>query len=143
ADCGDVVEFYFSAQASGGMTVVYPETAPQATLAARAVVGATEHVILDEGFESSSPWAVTNAPSVVTGQWGIAIPAGTTYNGQQVQPSRAAGGQRCYVTDNRTGANASSYDLDGGPTIITSPAYDLSSAQAAELSFSYWLYTIN
>jgi hypothetical protein len=143
AQCGEYIEFYFSSQASGGQTIVHPVGAPANQFAARALEGATQSIAAHYDFETAAPWSVVNHPSLTTGQWERAIPAGTTYNGQQVQPGAAFGGQRCYVTDNRTGSSVSSYDVDGGPTILTSPRINITGAHVADLTFGYWLYSLN
>jgi hypothetical protein len=143
SDCGQFIEYYISSQASGGQTVVYPAGAPATFLASRALEGATQTVVANYDFETASPWTVTNHASLTTGQWERAIPVGTVYNSQQVQPAAAFGGQRCYITDNRTGSSVSSFDVDGGPTVLTSPRIDISGAQVADLNFAYWLYSIN
>jgi hypothetical protein len=83
---------------------------------------------MDDDFEAERGWTVWNDPSLTTGAWERAIP---------VNPYPASdfdGSGRCYVTDNRLG----NYDVDWGPTVLTSPVFDLS--MATVVTFEYAAY---
>ena len=44
------------------------------------------------------------------------------------------GSGRCYLTDNRAG----NYDVDGGPTILTSPLLDAGNGGELTLNYAWW-----
>jgi hypothetical protein len=143
-DCGRFVEFYFTVLGNHGMTSRYPEYAPDEALAIRALAGAAETIVFDDDFATDQGWTVWSDGSLTQGAWERVIPNGSFYLGHPVQPGGAYRGQHCYVTENGApGAPVSSHDVYGGPTILTSPRMDISSADVADLSFAYWHYTFN
>jgi hypothetical protein len=91
-------------------------------------------------FEAgASGWTV--AGSATTGQWEWGNPEGTTNGGtpsQSEDDHSPGGGVNCFCTGRLAGANAATWDLDGGPVYLVSPTWDLSGATAAEVSFWYW-----
>lgn len=143
-DCGESIEYYFTAMGPNSQVVVYPTGGAPAALVTRALQGTVETIVADFDFETPADWTVWNHPSLTTGQWERVIPVGTVYNNQQVQTGAAFSGQRCYVTQNGPpNAGVGDFDVDGGPTILTSPLIDISGADVAELEYAYWHYTIN
>jgi serine protease AprX len=127
--CGDIPAFYFSATGSGGSTVYYPLEGEAHPL--RASVG-TIVTLLDDNFESDLGWTVWNDPSLTTGAWERAIPLPSGTTGAPLADYDGSG--RCCVTDNRAGEA----DVDGGPTILTSPAFDASGAADLVLKYARW-----
>jgi hypothetical protein len=97
-----------------------------------------------EDFEGGFPgWSVANT-SLSFGSWEISDPIGTTGTaGIPIAPEDDAGGGadvRCWVTGNGTpGGAAGSSDLDGGPTILTSPVLNLQNTDAM-ISVDLWWY---
>jgi len=90
---------------------------------------------VSENFEASNgSFVVTGTPASGSGGWEWAVPNGRSCNA----PSTTS---KCFITG-KSAATGTCNDLDGGPTILTTPTYDLSSAQAAEVNFqTYYLVT--
>ena len=67
AVCGASVEFYFSAQLSGGSEFTNPPAAPAMTY--RTTVADGLEVVLDEHFEGDvSGWTIVSDPSLTSGE---------------------------------------------------------------------------
>jgi hypothetical protein len=113
--------------------------------------GSTQFTLSVGGFgddcEINRGWTC-GAPgdNATTGQWVLADPNGTTYNGYVIQPEddhTADPGVQCYVTGNGTpGGAAGEADLDGGKTTLLSPVFDLHALPGASVDYWYW-YTNN
>jgi hypothetical protein len=127
--CGQSPEYYFSAAGDLGSIVYLPEEGAEAPY--RADVG-TLIVLLDDDFEADQGWTVWNDPSLTTGAWQRGVPVAG--GGAGAPTADYDGSGRCYVTDNRAG----NYDVDGGPTILTSPAFDGSGAADLLLKYARW-----
>ncbi len=95
-----------------------------------------------DDFETSTGWSVTNDGSLTTGAWERADPEQTNRPSGICQPGddHSAVGTQCYVTQAAAGASAGSFDVDGGPTVLTSPAINASSGNAT-VEFWYWFYS--
>jgi hypothetical protein len=76
-------------------------------------------------------WTVENI-AVTDGGWARAQPAGDAFRGDPL--TDADGNGWCFLTGNRPGNS----DLDGGPSIATSPAINLAGYQSAILSMRRW-----
>ncbi len=125
---GTLIEWYFSAMDTSGNTVndVDPLT-PHESIAATTVI-----TVLNDNFETNQGWAVVNDPSLTTGAWQRGVPVTATRG----EPPAAQGGSgQCYVTDNRSG----DFDVDGGPTVLTSPVFDMAGSNGI-VSIYYWMY---
>ena len=127
AACGDLPEYYFSATGQVSGVVTAP---PAGTTAPFSSLVGTYVGILDDNFESDLGWTVYSAPGMTSGAWQRAIPLGAADGSP---PEDFDGSGRCYVTDNRA-----SFDVDGGPTYLTSPVLDLSGADDPVLRFAAW-----
>ncbi len=128
-DCGATVTYYVSASDTMGGDYSDPRQAPDelySTYAADDIV-----VSADFDFETAPGWTVTNDPSLTSGAWEIGIPVA---NGRGDPTSDFDGSGRCFLTQNDAGDS----DVDGGPTTLTSPAFDLSGAGDLILSFAAW-----
>ncbi|GJM25499.1 MAG: hypothetical protein DHS20C16_19140 [Phycisphaerae bacterium] len=99
-------------------------------------------VAFSDDFETDTGWTVANDASLTTGAWERADPEETTRPAGIVQPGddHTAAGTLCYVTQAAAGSQAGTFDVDGGPTVLTSPAID-ASAGLATLDFWYWFYS--
>jgi len=131
AACGDTPEFYVRAVGQTDGAVTWPTNAPTSVLSA--VVGMPAYV-LDDNFESATGWTVggTITGGTTVGQWERGVPAG---DGTRGDPSSDGDGSgQCYLTGNAAGNT----DVDGGNTILTSAAFDLSGAPDADLSYWRW-----
>lgn len=100
------------------------------------------NIAFSDDFESDMGWTVTNDASLTTGAWERADPEQTNRPGGICQPpdDHSPSGTLCYVTEAAAGASAGSFDVDGGPTVLTSPAIDASSG-GATLEFWYWFFS--
>lgn len=127
---GDAPQFYFSAQSTGGETLYAPAGAPNDAYSFD--VAFIEEVFIDT-FDTHKGWTVQNI-NLDDGQWERGVPQG---GGVRGDPATAHGGSGyCYLTDNVAGNS----DVDGGPTILTSPTMDLSEGDA---NVSYWRWHNN
>ncbi|HVZ94575.1 MAG TPA: S8 family serine peptidase [Phycisphaerales bacterium] len=133
-DCSDTPEFYVSAAGTETGVVTDP---PNGATSPRAMFVGEFEAFWTDNFETDQGWFVTNDASLTGGAWGRAVPIS---NGSQPGTQTTPGGQFCYVTQNGTaGQTAGATDVDGGPTRLTSPTFDLSDTNAATLSFSRWV----
>ncbi len=129
-DCGDVLEYYFSA-AGDATGVVY---APLAGVAAPFVsfVG-TFHSIFADDFESDQGWTVWNDPSLTGGAWERGVPVNCNRGDP---PADYDGSGQCFLTENNP-LNCNS-DIDWGPTLLLSPVFDLSGTMDPVLNYARW-----
>lgn len=143
ANCIDEIRFYVIASTSTG-TYTDPPTAPFSWNAALASAGTA--ITYDQGFESGpAGWTVVNS-GLSTGAWEIADPQGTVYtpSGEQAQPEDDAeaitSATQCFVTGGLAGTSYGSFDVDGGPTDLISPPFDLAGTDAT-VSYSRWFFS--
>jgi len=126
-DCGDTPEFYFSAEGEVTGVVYQPAGAPGSTFAA--YVG-THVTVLQDDFEDDLGWTVENI-DLSGGAWERAIPS---TDGSFDEPlADYDGSGHCYVTENNR-----QQDVDGGPTMLISPSFDLGAASAPVLRYARW-----
>ena len=143
ADCFTSIEFYVSAQLSGGAIFTDPPSAPAA---GHAVIVASGTVVsLADDFENVVCCWTVSSETLVSGEWERADPNGTLTGAGQIaapdddaQPE--AGAVMAYVTDNGPPFGAvGDNDVDGGPTHLISPTFDLDGADAI-VSYSQWFF---
>ncbi len=144
-ECADRFDFYLSAQLSGGLTFFDPPSAPGGTHTAFAAVG-TENLFTDTMEGDVSAWTITNDASLTGGGWEAAIPNPTIFGGDLAAPGNDAtpdpDGVRAFVTENGPVGNTNPgfWDVDGGPTILTSPLFDLSGNDGI-VSYARWAFS--
>src|SRR5690606_17646757 len=102
------VEYYIEAETTTGQTDTFPAGAPANVLTALA---GAELARLD--FETAGGWTVDNT-GVSDGAWERGVPFGGSSRGEPATDFDGSG--QAWVT-----GNGSNEDLDGGPTILTSP----------------------
>ncbi|MBK7403782.1 MAG: hypothetical protein IPJ41_03895 [Phycisphaerales bacterium] len=129
-ECGSLVRFYFSAQTTLGEVVTEPRLAPGQSYEALAAVSYT--VVASDDFNTDTGWTVTNS-NVTSGAWVRGIPVGF---GGNAPLDDFDGSGFCYLTGNFVGAS----DVDGGPTRLVSPNFDVSSMADPYVSFARWFY---
>ncbi|MGI9014971.1 MAG: choice-of-anchor J domain-containing protein [Phycisphaerales bacterium] len=127
--CGNVVEYYVSAETAGSQQINDPIDAPTTFFTAQSY--ADVEVAFEDDFETDNGWTVVNE-NLTDGAWERAIPAGDGSRGDPTSDFDGSG--HCYVTDNAIGNS----DVDGGPTRLISPIFDLSSSGSATVSFAAW-----
>lgn len=128
--CGSRLDWYVSADTADGERASGPALAPEISHAARVSSGTEVLVALD--FESAVGWGVVNE-DLEDGAWERGVPAGAGDRGDPAVDADGSGA--AWLTGNRPGNS----DVDGGPTRLVSPAYDLRALDDPVASFSWWL----
>jgi hypothetical protein len=132
ADCGEAPQFYISAVGQTGGEITLP--AAGAAEPFNAFVG-EEIISIDDNFESDTGWTVAgNVNNAAAGRWERAIPGGDGSRGDPINDFDGSG--RAFVTGN--GGPGSNTDVDGGETILISPAFDAAGLDAPVLSYARW-----
>ncbi len=132
--CGATVEFYFSTLTTDAEIATDPLEAPDEVYSTLSAGDFTTVAAYD--FESADFWGVVNE-LVVDGAWERGVPAGNGSAGDPTQDYDGSG--QCYLTGNR--ANPS--DVDGGPTRLISPVFDLSGTSDPLLRYARWMSNSN
>jgi hypothetical protein len=130
--CDEAPEYYFSVETTGQGTVTEPASAPAALHAHEIGVWT---LLLADDFEEDRGWTVF--PGAASGNWERADPQQVTSSGVVTQPEddhTPSPGVLCYVTG-AAGGSASANDVDGGPSHLISPVFDLAGSDAL---VSYW-----
>ncbi len=130
--CFSRIRYYVTADTTDGRTFTHPLNAPAETH--KATVRTGNATVFSDNFQTNTGWTVQNT-SVTAGAWTRAVPAA---NGGQGAPiGDADGSGMAYITG--SGANA---DLDGGPTRLLSPVFNLATHPEAEISYARWLISV-
>ncbi len=135
AQPGDQPEFYFSAEGDGGTIVYSPLDAPAEVYSVDVCL---EGELVHDDFETDLGWAVEDF-NLLYGTWERCVPNETS-GGQPgpVEDNPYGTGTLCFVTGNGPpGGYYRDYDIDGGPTQLTSPVFDLTSGDAS-ISLYLW-----
>jgi hypothetical protein len=139
ASCAADPEFYFSVAADQSGTVTLPPGAP-AGGGLRLPVG-TATTVFEDNFEWDRGWIVEAGAD--DGNWERGDPETTAIpDVNPVQPGNdhTEIGSLCYVTGAASEGNAGANDLDGGPTRLVSPTFDLAGGDA-EVRYWRWFHT--
>ncbi|VAX40132.1 hypothetical protein MNBD_PLANCTO03-1304 [hydrothermal vent metagenome] len=128
--CGDEIQFYVSAEATDGTQGQDPQDAPAEAYLAIAATSYAE--LANDNFETNTGWTVQNN-NLQKGAWERGVPAvqGGTAPGQDFD-----GSGQCYITGNFL-INS---DVDGGPTRLISPDYDITGLTDPMVTFARWFY---
>lgn len=124
--CGSTVDYYVDAVTTTGAH--YSDPMEGSGKPYMAVSQDSESILFADNMDTNTGWTSTNT-AVTDGGWARGVPAG----GARSDPPSAFGGSgSAWVTGPL--ANA---DLDGGPTVLTSPTF---SAVGADkwVRFAYW-----
>ncbi len=129
ADCDSRIDYYFSADTGSAETFTRPAIAPTEFYTTYSTLALTN--VFSDDFETDKGWTVTNT-SLTSGAWERATP-----NGTGMAPGYDADGSgMCFVTENGfAGSGVGDFDVDGGPTKLTSPVMDFSTGNGL---ISYW-----
>ncbi|MGA1043962.1 MAG: FG-GAP-like repeat-containing protein, partial [Phycisphaerales bacterium] len=138
-DCGQSIRYYITAELSNGGVETDPSTAPATSFAASVSTGV--ELAYEQSFEDGDGgWVVENSSTMTIPGWQRAMPNATITGGQQAAPGNAPDGVYAFVTYNGPpGGTAGTYDLDFGPTILTSPEIVIGGAPSV-LRFSRWFF---
>jgi hypothetical protein len=131
---GSAIEYYLSASDADDYTATSPDGAPGAVHAFRVGID----ILLADDAESDQGWSFS-APGddATSGIWVRADPVSTAY--QPEDDHSVDPGQFCFVTGNGApGGGNGDQDVDDGRTTLTSPIFDLSTADWAEISYWRW-----
>ncbi len=143
AACLEPVAFYVSGALEGGATFTDPPGAPASTYVA--VAAAATSTLFSDSIEGDvSEWTVTSDPSLVTGQWEQADPNQTLNGPTLIAPEDDAtpGGTMAFVTEiGSPGEPNNTHDVDGGPTYLISPVFDLEGSDAV-VSCARWIMSV-
>lgn len=130
ARCGETPQWYFSAEGTSSGVTTFPATAPGTPISR--TVGSVATPVNEQFATTVGGFTVTNDPALLTGTWGRAVPGNWGRGDPSVDNDPDANGF-CFVTD-----NGNTVDVDGGPTTLTSPVYDLSGLTSPVLSYARW-----
>lgn len=125
-ECGAFVDFYVSAETSGG--VRFPDQLDNPTNTQRTVAATSVSTVVEFDFESGAGFDVQNV-NLTDGQWQRGVPSG----GSGAPSSDFDGSGQCWLTGVAGGS-----DVDGGPTVLRSPTINLASANKPYLSYARW-----
>lgn len=130
-NCETLVDFYFAAETTDGVEDTDPSGAPsKGVYSAFAAKDVT--VVFADNFETDKGWTVENF-NLSTGAWIRVVPSqGGSYEGDPVKDYDGSG--KCFVT-----GNGFEEDLDGGPTVLTSPTFDMSSGDGF-ITYARWFF---
>ena len=134
-DCFTSVAFYVSAMDTEGELYTSPGDAPDVT---HLTISATEtQTVLFDDLEQDGDWTVGSPEdTATTGIWERGNPVGTE---AQPENDHTEGGTDCYFTGQGVvGGGIGDNDVDNGFTTLTSPAFDLSGADAVTMSYWRW-----
>lgn len=129
--CGETVEYFVQAEGTDSGVVNSP------SLGAAAPVSRTVDVfttIVNETFQAANGWAESSNPqlSSASGRWDRGTPNPSFTRGEPTVDFDGSG--QCWVT-----GNVNQGDVDGGPTILTSPIFDTSGVTNPTVSYARWL----
>ncbi len=127
--CGTFVDYYFSVETTTGIRIPNQPTNPINTH--RSAAASSVQVITSWDFEDATGWFVDNV-SVTDGEWERGVPAGNGTRGDPVTDYDGSG--QCWLTGNRAGDS----DVDGGPTRLRSPTFNLTGTSNAHISYARW-----
>jgi len=140
-ESGTILRWYVSVRTTDGLVCTYPPGGRYDP--AFTVIGYGSRLIFEDDFETHKGWAVTNV-GLSVGGWERVAPIGTiAATGELAAPAGddpIDTGSMCFVTGNGApGGDALHADVDGGPTILTSPAFDLSGGDGW-ITFRSWFF---
>jgi len=129
AKCGELPEFYFSADGDGGSTVYEPSEAPTELYSVK--VGWTS-VLYENNFESSTGWSISSV-GATSGGWECGVPVNDP-DWDYDPETDGDGSGSCFLTENELGNT----DVDAGSVILMSPIFDMS--VGGDIEYDYYLY---
>lgn len=133
---GQKVDWYVAATATNAEVYTSPANAPTKVFSAFAAHSTT--TLFSDDFQTNMGWTVTNN-GVSTGAWTRVDPVES--GGQPDKGDPASVDNHCYITGNgAVGGGVGDADLDGGPTILTSPNINFGNGDGL-ISYKRWFFT--
>ncbi|MFG0284486.1 MAG: M14 family zinc carboxypeptidase [Phycisphaerales bacterium JB039] len=130
-DCVREARYFFSVEDTAGR----PSFAPEGDGLFLGAVGESV-LVTPPAFGDLDQWTIESV-DLTGGEWAFGEPLG---DGSRGDPTADADGDGvAWLTDPAAGNS----DVDGGPTRLSSPVYDLSGYQSAELRFARWFQSAN
>lgn len=136
---GMAVDWYVEAMDTRNHVVRFPANAPTGFFSFIVATGTT--TIFTDTFETALAWSVTNT-SLTSGAWVRADPVGTVLNGQPANPENDSvdpGAQCMFTGQGAVGGAVGAADVDGGPTVLTSPVFAIAGADAF-IEYRRWFF---
>jgi len=131
-DCPTDVSFYVSVETTDGELVTSPFDAPANAYSAFSISEIIVH--REDDFEEDGGWFVRNNDND-DGAWERGVPAGDGERGDPTEDFDGSGA--CFLTGNAAGNS----DVDGGPTFLVSPLFDLSDSVDPYISYARWFHS--
>ncbi|MCH7701762.1 MAG: hypothetical protein IID37_08745 [Planctomycetes bacterium] len=128
-ECVEKIDFYFSAEDTGGNVFSDPSSAPDSTFSSIAFTGTTSPVFSHD-FETNPGW--TDSGNASTGHWDRGVPID---DNRGDPPTDFDGSGQCFVT-----GNAHDEDVDNGSVTLTSVSYDLSGLLRPQVRYARWYH---
>ncbi len=132
--CLAIVSYHVQAMSASQQAFSWPDGAPANSFAVVAAAAATPLFSYD--FQLSLGWSVQNV-STIAGGWQRGVPNGGGLHGDPLFDYDGSGA--CWLTGNAAGES----DVDGGPTRLLSPAWNLANTSAPVLSYARWFSHVN
>lgn len=132
--CTATIRYYITVATTQGQQQIEPRDGPAGAFYAFSAYSVTPIVSYD--FETVAGWTVQNT-NVTGGAWARGFPAGDGTRGDPTADFDGSG--QCWLTGNTPGDS----DVDGGPTRLLSPSWNLSSATRPFVSYARWFTNDN
>ena len=132
--CGSKIDYYFSADETGGENFTFPANAPTGYFTVYSAL--TPATVFADDFNTDKGWVVTSHSSLTNGAWERGTPIESGF--QPGYDDDKDPGNSCFVTENGSvGGGSSDADVDGGPARLFSPTLDFSAGDGV-ISFTAW-----
>lgn len=135
ATCGSAITYSLSAENALGSVFVDPPGAPTTTY--RVDVTGVPETVLQDDFSTDLGWIVENT-NLATGAWERGDPVGTGPQ-PEFDATGAVDGMSYFTAQGAPGGSFGVADVDGGPTVLTSPFLDFAEGDGF-IVYSYWLF---
>lgn len=135
--CGQMIDYYFSVETTGAVLFLSPPDAPTSVYTAAAGYGTT--TLLSDNFESEMGWT-TEILGATSGQWQRGVPIDDP-NWAYDPSADSDGSGQCWLTENLNNPgypDPSNTDVDNGAVRLTSPLFDLTTANIS-VAYDYYL----
>ena len=132
-DCGEVLEYEFEIEATGGSLVRIDDQGTPWSMTAVVIDS-----LFEDDVETDLGWQLGVAgDTATTGIWTRADPRGTA--AQPEDDATPGDGVTCFVTGQGSpGGSLGENDIDGGETTLRSPIIALDDGEPITLEFQYW-----